>query len=78
MSIVQLFNREKRAYREFEEINDAHRDASVRSIFYYAVFYPGVELVTALGYALILCYGGGRVIEQVISIGTLIAFVQYA
>ncbi|MFL6200241.1 MAG: ABC transporter ATP-binding protein [Thermoanaerobaculia bacterium] len=78
MPIVQLFNREERAYRDFEEINEAHRDANVRGIFYYAVFYPGVELITALGIGLILWFGGGRVISAAISIGALIAFLQYA
>jgi ATP-binding cassette subfamily B protein len=78
MPVVQLFNREARSYREFEEINQAHRDANIRGIFYYAVFYPGVELITALGIGLILWYGGGRVIAGIISIGALIAFLQYA
>ena len=78
MPVVQLFNREAAAYREFDQINDAHRDANVRGVFYYAVFYPGVELITALGLGLILWYGGGRVIVGVMSIGGLIAFLQYA
>jgi ATP-binding cassette subfamily B multidrug efflux pump len=78
MPVVQLFNREARAYGEFEEINEAHRVANIRGIFYYAVFYPGVELITALGIGLILWFGGGRVISGVISIGALIAFLQYA
>jgi ATP-binding cassette subfamily B protein len=78
MPVVQLFNREARACREFEDINEAHRDANIRGIFYYAVFYPGVELITALGIGLILWYGGGRVIAGITSIGALIAFLQYA
>jgi ATP-binding cassette subfamily B protein len=78
MPVVQLFNREQRAYGDFEVINDAHRDANVRSIFYYAVFFPGVELITALGTGLILWVGGGRVISHAVSIGALIAFLQYA
>jgi ATP-binding cassette subfamily B multidrug efflux pump len=78
MPVVQLFNREAPAYREFEEINDAHREANIRGIFYYAVFYPGVELITALGIGLILWYGGGGVIAGLTSIGALIAFLQYA
>ncbi len=45
MPVVQLFGREARACRGFAAINDAHRDANVRGIFYYAVFYPGVELI---------------------------------
>ena len=78
MAVVQLFNREARAYREFSAVNEAHRDANVRSIFYYAVFFPGVELVTAIGVALLILVGGGRAIAGVISIGALIAFLQYA
>lgn len=77
MPIVQLFNREERAYGEFQEINDAHRVANVRSIFYYAIFFPGVELITALGTGLILWVGGGRVLSHAVSIGGLIAFLQY-
>ena len=78
MPVVQLFNREARAYREFEGINDAHREANIRGIFYYAVFFPGVELITALGIGLILWIGGGEVLAGTVSIGALIAFLQYA
>ena len=78
MPVVQLFNREERAFGEFSEINDAHRVANVRSIFYYAVFFPGVELITAIGTGLLIWMGGGRVIAGAISIGALIAFLQYA
>jgi len=78
MPVVQLFNRERRAYREFSEINDAHRDANVRSIFYYAVFFPGVELVTAIGTGLLISVGGGQAVTGAISVGALIAFLQYA
>jgi ATP-binding cassette subfamily B protein len=78
ISVVQLFNREERAYREFSAINDAHRVANVRSIFYYAVFFPGVELITAIGVSLLILVGGGQAIAGAISIGALIAFLQYA
>jgi ATP-binding cassette, subfamily B, multidrug efflux pump len=78
MSVVQLFNREERAFGEFSRINDAHREANVRSIFYYAVYFPGVELITAVGTGLLLWYGGGKVIQGAISVGGLIAFMQYA
>ena len=50
----------------------------MRAIFYYAVYYPGVELVTAIGIALILWYGGGRVLAGLLSVGSLVAFLQYA
>jgi ATP-binding cassette subfamily B multidrug efflux pump len=78
MPVVQLFNREARAFGEFSEINDAHRESNVRSIFYYAVFFPGVELVTAIGLALLILVGGGRAVAGAVSIGALIAFLQYA
>jgi ATP-binding cassette subfamily B protein len=78
MSVVQLFNRQERAFNEFSGINDAHRDANVRSIFYYAVFFPAVELITSIGTGLLIWVGGGRVMAGVISIGALVAFLQYA
>ncbi|HEY0511223.1 MAG TPA: ABC transporter ATP-binding protein, partial [Thermoanaerobaculia bacterium] len=49
MPVVQLFNRERASYEEFERINAEHRDVNVRSIFYYALFFPGVELISAVG-----------------------------
>ncbi len=78
MPVVQLFNREARAASEFAEINKDHRDANVRAIFYYAVFFPGVELITSIGTGLLLWVGGGRVISKVITIGILFAFLQLA
>lgn len=78
MSVVQLFGRERQVADEFSRINAEHRDANVRAIFYYAVYYPAVELITAVGIALILWYGGGRVVQGAISIGALVAFLQYA
>ncbi len=78
MSVVQLLNREARTRETFSEINDDHRLANLRAIFYYAVYYPAVELVTACGLGLILWYGGGRVLAGTLSIGALVAFLQYA
>jgi ATP-binding cassette subfamily B protein len=78
MSVLQLFNREERAFAEFSRINDDHRRANVRAIFYYAVYYPAVELVTAVGLGLIVWYGGGQVLTGAISLGALIAFLQYS
>jgi ATP-binding cassette subfamily B protein len=78
MSIVQLLNREADTADTFSDINDAHRAANIRAIFYYAVYYPAVELITAVGLALILWYGGGRVLAGALSIGALVAFLQYA
>ena len=78
MAVVQLFNREERARRDFSAINDAHRQAYVRAIFYYSVFYPGVELLSALGLALIIGFGGSEVLRGALSVGVLVAFIQYA
>jgi len=78
MPVVQLFNREKATFDDFREINDAHRTANIRSIFYYAIFFPSVELITALGTGMILWVGGSGVVAGTISIGALIAFFQYA
>ncbi|HLJ74593.1 MAG TPA: ABC transporter ATP-binding protein, partial [Thermoanaerobaculia bacterium] len=78
MSTVQLFNREAREYEKFDELNARHRDANIDSIFYYAVFYPVIELIQTVGIALIVWYGGGQVIRNTLSVGALIAFFQYA
>jgi len=78
MHVLQLFNREERAFEEFSAINRDHRDANVRAIFYYAVYFPAVELVTAVGVGLIVWYGGLNVLDGVLSLGALIAFLQYA
>jgi ATP-binding cassette subfamily B multidrug efflux pump len=75
--VVQLFNREDRAFRTFSEINEAHKQAHLDTIFYYAVFYPLVNLISSIGIAAIVWYGGGQVIQQAMTIGTLVAFLQY-
>jgi ATP-binding cassette subfamily B protein len=78
MSTVQLFRRESRDFAVFDDIDRAHRDANVQSIFYYAVFYPAVELVSALAASLIIWYGGGRVMADALTLGSLVAFLQYS
>jgi ATP-binding cassette subfamily B protein len=78
MPVVQLFGGEERAMSQFRAINDEHRKANLRAIYYYAVFYPGVELITALGVALILTYGGSRLLGGSLTLGALVAFLQYA
>ena len=77
-STVQLFRREARDYADFVDIDRAHRDANVQSLFYYAVFYPAIELVSALAASLILWVGGGWVMQDLLTLGSLVAFLQYA
>ena len=78
MSVVQLFRREARNRAAFAAINRKHYDANMQAIFYYAVFYPVIELLAALATALILVYGGGQVLEGGLTLGVLVAFIQYS
>jgi len=78
MSVVQLFRREERNREAFAAVNRAHADANVSQIFYYAVFYPAIDLLAAVAVALILLYGGGRVLGGTLTLGALVAFVQYS
>jgi ATP-binding cassette subfamily B multidrug efflux pump len=78
MTTVQLFGREERNATEFAAVNQGHRDANLQSIFYYAIFYPAIELLAAVALALIIVYGGGRVLEGTLTIGALVAFIQYS
>src|SRR5688572_153674 len=73
MATVHLFRREERDFEAFDEINRRHRDANVRSIFFYAVFYPAIELVSALAVALIIWIGGGWVMADTLTLGSLVA-----
>ncbi|HEY5611053.1 MAG TPA: ABC transporter ATP-binding protein, partial [Thermoanaerobaculia bacterium] len=78
MSVVQLFNRQRHEAEKFEVLNARHRDANIDSIFYYSVFYPAIEIIQSVGIALIVWYGGGRVVQGTLSVGALIAFFHYA
>ena len=78
MSVVQLFRREERNVSAFARINRDHAEANLRTIFYYAVFYPAIELLAAVAIALILLYGGSRVLVNALTLGALVAFIQYS
>src|SRR5688572_14511003 len=78
MSTVQLFRREPKTFAKFDEINRAHRDANVDSIFYYAVFYPAIEIIGALASALIIWFGGGWTLQGTLTVGSLVAFILYS
>jgi ATP-binding cassette subfamily B multidrug efflux pump len=76
---VQIFNAEKKSLDQFHDINHDYRNANVETIFYYAVFFPLVDLIGAVGVALIIWYGGWRIMgTSAITIGALVAFIQYS
>ncbi|MCB0725073.1 MAG: ABC transporter ATP-binding protein [Ignavibacteriae bacterium] len=77
ISIVQYFNKEDQTVKDFEEVNREHTNQNIRSVFYYAVFFPIVELIGAIAMALIIWYGGGQVVQGAVSVGVVIAFLQY-
>ncbi len=78
MRVVQLFGREEKSLRRFREVNDDHLEVHLRSITYYALFFPVIEVLTAVALALILWYGGMQALEGAVTVGTIAAFLQYA
>ncbi|KXK54659.1 MAG: ABC-type multidrug transport system component [Chlorobi bacterium OLB5] len=76
--VVKIFSKEKRTLEEFKKINYDHTKANKRSVLYYSVFFPVVELIGAVSGALIIWYGGGEVVQGVLTIGILISFIQYS
>jgi ATP-binding cassette, subfamily B, multidrug efflux pump len=78
MLVLQLFNREKRAFNKFSDINASHMEAFKDAIMAYSVYYPFVEILSAVAIASIIWFGGNDVIRGVTSIGVLVAFMQYA
>jgi len=78
MLVLQLFNRERRAYRQFSDINASHMEAFKDAIMAYAVYYPVVEILSAVAAAALIWIGGGDVVRNVATIGVLVAFMQYA
>jgi len=77
MMVDQVFSREQHSYEKFRGINGLHRDANIKSIFYYALFYPGVDLVGAIAVGLIIWYAGVETIGGRVTIGTVMAFLQF-
>jgi ATP-binding cassette, subfamily B, multidrug efflux pump len=78
MPIVKLFGRETETSRRFREIDAHYLDAHLRSITYYALFFPVIEFMTAIALALILAYGGHQVTSGTLTVGVVAAFLQYA
>ncbi len=78
MSIVQLYNRQRVDFDKFRTINRQHTRAYIRTIFYYAIFFPTVELISAVALAIILYRGAFYIRNELVTFGVLIAFIQYA
>lgn len=78
MATVQAFNQEARTEARFERINREHRDVNIRSIVYYASFYPIIELLASVSAALIIWFGSGWAQDGTVSLGVLVAFLQYS
>jgi ATP-binding cassette subfamily B protein len=78
VSVIQVFGQEKRTDQRFRAVDDDYLRAHLRSITYYALFFPLIELLTAVSLALIIVYGGGRVIDGAMTVGVIAAFLQYA
>lgn len=77
MAVVQIFGREAEEQRRFEAVNDDHRVAQIRTVYYFAMFWPVVDVLASVALGLVLWYGGTQSLRDAVSIGTLIAFVQY-
>ncbi|MBD3384246.1 ATP-binding cassette domain-containing protein [candidate division KSB1 bacterium] len=78
MSVVQIFARESQNFKHFKSLNRGYLDAYLKTIHYYALFFPAVELISTIALALILWYGGIRILSNAVTIGVVVAFIQYA
>jgi len=76
MTVIQLFNREKEIYKDFLSINGRLRAAHLKSIYYYATFFPVVEIISAVSLAILLYYGGYQISSEALTFGELVAFIQ--
>ena len=76
--VVKIFNKERKTLEDFKQINYDHTKANKKSVFYYSIFFPIVELIGAISAALIIWYGGGEVVKGVLTVGVLVSFIQYS
>ena len=78
MTTVQLFAQERRSFLKFDERNQAYLRANLKSAIYFSMFFPLIEVVGSLATAIIVWYGGGQILQNALSFGVLVAFIQYA
>lgn len=77
MAVVQIFGREEEEQRRFEAINADHREAHIHTIWWFALFWPVIDLIASAALGLVLWYGGTEAMREALTVGTLIAFIQY-
>ncbi|MCS7076435.1 MAG: ABC transporter ATP-binding protein/permease [Bacteroidia bacterium] len=77
MYVVQIFNREIEEYKRFQTINTQHQNAHIKSVFYYSVFFPVVEIISAMAIGLIIWYGSKGILQEKFTFGLILAFVMY-
>lgn len=78
ISIIQVFNAEKQNFSGFDTLNGEYKKANIDSIFFYALFYPAIELIGSISIATILFFGGSHIIKGTLTFGVLVAFIQYS
>ena len=77
MSIVQLFSREKEEYSQFQQINEKHKVANIQSIWHYSVFFPVVEILSAISIGLLVWWGSKEILHHTFTVGKIVAFIMY-
>ncbi len=77
MKIIQLFHREKQEQEKFEAINLRHRDAHIKSVWYYSIFFPVVELMSATSIGILVWFGSKEVMQEAVSLGVIVSFIMY-
>ncbi|MDP5169391.1 MAG: ABC transporter ATP-binding protein/permease [Bacteroidia bacterium] len=77
MPIVHIFNREDEEARRFDEVNNKYNDANIKSVLYYSIYFPVMEIIIALSIGLLVWYGAGNVLDGEVTAGQLVAFIMY-
>ncbi|MEI8033678.1 MAG: ABC transporter ATP-binding protein [Chlorobiaceae bacterium] len=77
MSIVQLFNRQEREFEKYAGINRDHMDANIRTVFYFSIYYPLIEVLSSVAAGLVIWYSGFRLQRADLTIGVVVSFIQY-
>lgn len=77
ISIVQLFSREKEEYSQFQQINEKHKVANIQSIWHYSVFFPVVEILSAISIGLLVWWGSKEILHHTFTVGKIVAFIMY-